>query len=88
MYILDLQLDCLSYNQMGPAERVIRSKDGEKMYVVITYKRGGKFYELKVPKFFSAYFERPYIFIRHSYGMYYIIERLFLNLLPKLYFEF
>ena len=68
MYNSDMQLDCLAYNQMGPADTVIRSKDGEKMYVIITYKRGGKFYELKVPKFFSAYFERPFIYIRHSYG--------------------
>ena len=63
-----MQLDCLSYDQMGPAEVVMRSRDGEKQYVIITYKRGGKFYELKVPRFFSAYFERPFIYIQHSYG--------------------
>ena len=63
-----MQLDCLSYDQMGPFELVIRSKEGERMYLVITYKRGGKFYELKVPKYFSAYFERSFIYIRHSYG--------------------
>ena len=68
MSFLDLELDCLSYNQMGPAEEVIRSKDGTKMYLVITYKRGGRFHELKVPLHFSSYFARPPIFVQHPYG--------------------
>ena len=65
---LDMELDCLSYSQMGPAELVIRSRDGEEMYLVISYKRGGKFFKLKVPKFFSTYFLRPVLFIKHGYG--------------------
>ena len=67
-FSLDLQLDCLSYNQMGPADKIIRSKDGQPMYVIISYKRGGTFHELKVPKHFSAYFERPVLYTRHSHG--------------------
>ena len=63
-----MELDCLSYNQMGPAELTIRSKDGEEMYIIISYKRSGKFFKLKVPKHFSLYFARPFIFFRHSYG--------------------
>ena len=61
-------MDCISYELMGPAAKIVRNKDGERQYIVITYKRGGKFYELKVPRFFSAYFERPPLFVQHSYG--------------------
>lgn len=75
MVILDMDLDCLAYSQIGPAEKIVRNKNGDKMYIIITYKRSGRFFELKVPKFYSAYYERPYIYIRHSYGEYYFIFR-------------
>ena len=68
---LDLQLDSLSYEQMGPAEAVIRSNSGAKMYLVIKYKRGGEWLSLKVPLHYSAYYERPFIYIKHPYGTYY-----------------
>ena len=66
--ILDLQLDCISYDLMGPAEAVIRTKNGDKLYLIIRYKRSGEFHELKVPKFFSAYFERPSLYMKHPHG--------------------
>lgn len=53
---------------MGPAEVTIRSKAGDEMYLVISYKRGGKFFKLKVPRYFSTYFARPFIYLQHSYG--------------------
>ena len=63
-----MALDCLAYDQMGPAATCIRSTTGDKMYLVISYKRAGQFHELKVPIHYSAYFERPLIYIRHTYG--------------------
>ena len=64
-WFLDVQLDCLAYGQMGPAEKVIRSKDGQKQYLVITYRRGGEQYRLQAPLHFSAYFERSPLYFKH-----------------------
>ena len=85
MMILDLSLDCLAYDQMGPAATCIRSTTGEKMYLVISYKRAGQFHELKVPIHYSAYFERPLIYFRHPYGNF---EFLTIELLFIIFFYF
>ena len=55
---------------MGPAEVTIRSRDGQKQYLVISYRRGGEVHRLKVPVHFSTYAARSPMYIKHPYGKY------------------
>ena len=67
-YFLDCQLDSLAYDQMGPAHEIIRSKDGQKLYLVISYRRGRQIHRLKVPLHYSGYYSRSPMFFKHPYG--------------------